>query len=92
MKGDADALINTDLRRGRFIAPTADLSASVVVPMSLLIYECPLSALIGITLSHKDRQEAVGVTFMVTRRGWVRGPIPCYKRHEQAARPIPMLP
>ena len=45
---------------------------------------------IGINLSHEDRQEAgcsVGVTFMVTRRGWVRGPVACGERDAWAAHP-----
>ena len=54
-----------------------------------------LSALIDINLSHEERQEAgwpVGVTFMVTRREWERGPIRCCERDERAVRPTHRLP
>jgi hypothetical protein len=61
---------NPAIRRCRFIVHTADSSA-----------------LIRINRSHEDRPEAgwpVGVTFMVTRRGWERGPVPRCERDEWA--------
>src|SRR5713101_2618558 len=48
------------------------------------------SAVIRFNLSHEERQKAgrsVGVTLMVTRRGWECGPVPCCERNERAARP-----
>src|SRR5580765_3822707 len=78
MANDADEEHHPIRRRGRFIAPTADVSAPVAVPISRLFCETPLSALIGITLSHEERPEAtwpVGMTFMVTRRGGECGPV-----------------
>jgi hypothetical protein len=47
-----------------------------------------LSALIRINRSHEDWPEAgwsVGVIFMITRRGWERGPVPCCERNEQSS-------
>ncbi len=42
---NADEPIHPDTRRGRFIAPSADLSASVDIPLSGLLSKCTLSAL-----------------------------------------------
>ena len=44
MPGDnADEPIHPDTRRGRFIVPIADLSASVDIPISGLFSKCALS-------------------------------------------------
>jgi hypothetical protein len=45
MANDADEEHHPIRRRGRFIAPTADVSAPVAVPISRLFCETPLSAL-----------------------------------------------
>jgi hypothetical protein len=43
---------------------------------------------------HEERQAQwfVGVTFMVTRRGWGRDPIPYCEQHARAAHPTHRLP
>ncbi len=53
--------------------------------------ECKSGSPININLSHEDRHEAgrpVGVIFMVTRRGWGRGPAASRGCHAEPQRSI----